>query len=120
MIYQQLKQWYERDLSHFAPWDESVINEGGECAAGSGPRYHFDLFTDNNRYHIVAKGSYLGCTATSRKPRAGEDWNRGRDLADGIFSEETWRKILADIVSYELVKVHHKISSESVESVGAA
>lgn len=70
------------------------------------------IYTDTNRYSIVAhegnadKQSYLGCVASSRKPRAGEDWTRGRDLADGPLTEETWRKILADIVSYELVKIH--------------
>ena len=41
----------------------------------------------------------------TRKPRAGEDWNRGNDLADGPYSEETWREIVNDIVAYELVKV---------------
>lgn len=72
------------------------------------------IYTDTNRYSITAhegnaeKQSYLGCVASSRKPRAGEDWTRGRDLADGPFTEETWRKILADIVSYELVRVHSK------------
>mgnify|MGYP001560171729 CR=1 FL=1 len=76
------------------------------------------LYTDINRYSIVAhegnseKRSYLGCTASSRKPRAGEDWTRGRDLADGPLSDETWHKILADIVSYELVDVVDKGSHD--------
>ncbi len=48
---------------------------------------------------------YLGCVATTRKPRAGEDWNRGRDLADGSYSKETWQEIKDDIIAYELVKV---------------
>ncbi|MEE8114809.1 MAG: hypothetical protein V3T23_10710, partial [Nitrososphaerales archaeon] len=52
--------------------------------------------------------TYLGCTASSRKPRAGEDWTRGSDLADGDLSLETWNKILGDIVAYELVRVHIK------------
>jgi hypothetical protein len=51
---------------------------------------------------------YLGCTASTRKPRAGEDWPRGNDLADGPLSEETWHSILADIVGYELVRVHRR------------
>jgi len=72
----------------------------------------FNIYTEVNRYSISAiikdgcNDGYLGCTASCRKPRAGETWGRGRDLSDGPFSEETWRKILSDIVSYELVKVH--------------
>ena len=42
------------------------------------------------------------------QPRAGEDWNRGSDLADGQLTEATWHRILADIVSYEVVKVHRE------------
>jgi hypothetical protein len=48
---------------------------------------------------------YLGCIADTRKPRAGEDWNRGRDLADGNYSKRTWQEIKDDILAYELVKV---------------
>ena len=51
----------------------------------------------------IDKG-YLGCMAQTRKPRAGEDWNRGNDLSDGSYSEETWNDIKNDIVAYELVK----------------
>lgn len=60
------------------------------------------LFTDGNRYSITAKPAYLGCIVNSRKPRPGEDWTRGNDLADGKLDEETWNKILRDIVAYEL------------------
>lgn len=77
---------------------------------------HIYLYTHNYKYSISArppgvdikgeeKDTYLGCTATTRKPRAGEDWNRGNDLADGKYCIETWRRIVNDIVSYELVKV---------------
>lgn len=64
------------------------------------------LYTDHHKYAISATEKYLGCTSSNRKQRAGENWNRGSDLADGAFSEETWRKILHDIVGYELVKAH--------------
>ena len=55
----------------------------------------------------IMDAGYLGCGSSSRKPRAGEDWHRGSDLADGPLTEETWHKIIGDIVSYELVRVHH-------------
>lgn len=69
------------------------------------------IYTDNNCYSIVANAkedgkTYLGCIAKSRKPRAGEDWVRGSDLADGELTAGTFIKILGDIVAYELVKVH--------------
>jgi len=48
---------------------------------------------------------YLGCVAQVRKPRAGEDWVRSRDLADGTYCEETWKRIVNDIVAFELVKI---------------
>ena len=48
---------------------------------------------------------YLGCTVIARKSRAGEDWVRGNDLADGKYCKETWEKIKNNIISYELVKI---------------
>lgn len=71
----------------------------------------FRIYTNENRYSITARcephgHTYLGCIASQRKPRAGEDWTRGNDLADGKLSLDTWNKILGDIVSYEMVKVH--------------
>uniref|UniRef100_A0A6M3Y4J0 Uncharacterized protein n=1 Tax=viral metagenome TaxID=1070528 RepID=A0A6M3Y4J0_9ZZZZ len=95
-------------------------------------RLNLKFFTKDHRYSVSAKypegakppltyvmdGStgtevtgdrghlgYLGCIAQTRKPRAGEDWNRGNDLADGIYHRGTWNNILNDIIAYELVKV---------------
>ncbi len=68
------------------------------------------LYTLTNVYFIVATSTgYLGATVSSRKSRAGEDWTRGSDLADGEFSKETWFAILGDIVGHELVKIHRPI-----------
>lgn len=67
------------------------------------------VYTDSNRYTIVCTvDGYLGCTASSRKPRAGEDWTRGNDLPDGEYGPETWLEIVCAIVSYEMVKVHKR------------
>ena len=75
------------------------------------------VYTFSNKYGIVASppGDYLGGVAVARKPRAGEDWTRGNDLADGPFSRETWNKILVDIVAYEAVKIHRQAESDAVE-----
>ena len=61
------------------------------------------LYTDGHDYCIRAtEGGYLGCIVSCRKPRPGEDWTRGSDLADGKLDYETWNRILRDIVAYEL------------------
>jgi len=73
------------------------------------------IFTKDHQYRIYAylpkkdkngaDNGCLGCIAETRKPRAGEDWNRGNDLVDGGYSEKTWQEIKSDILAYELVKV---------------
>jgi len=106
------KSWLEnlgRFISHKNI--EVVINEGDCDGKGNYDlKYKVRIYTDNNSYGIIAHETedkdYLGCIASSRKPRAGETWTRGRDLADGPLTKETWHRILGDIVSYELVNVH--------------
>jgi hypothetical protein len=75
------------------------------------------LFTLTNTYSIKiypptkeSPDGGLGGMALCRTPRAGESWQRGRDLYDGKFSKETWYKILEDIVGFELVKIHRPVS----------
>lgn len=70
------------------------------------------LFTKDHEYSISVRLpdnddniGYLGCISKTRKPRAGEDWNRGNDLPDGAYCEEIWQSILSGILAYELVKV---------------
>jgi len=109
-----LMKWFDRDV-RYARWGENVeVVENWTRGEGDHEEYYFSirLYTDINSYRISActgpqpGRTYLGCIASSRKPRAGEDWNRGNDLLDGPLTEETWHGILADIVGYELVKVH--------------
>ena len=61
---------------------------------------------------------YLGCISQTRKPRAGEDWNRGNDLADGSYSKETFDKIVYDILAYELVKVAQPVERMPDQETG--
>lgn len=70
----------------------------------------FCFYTSEFKYRFYANDrssddGYLGCVVTARKMRAGEDWNRGNDLADGPFDETTWLSILTSIVNYELVQL---------------
>lgn len=63
------------------------------------------LYTDRHVFAIVARADYLGCVASTTKPRPGEDWTRGSDLPDGDFSRDTFRSILGAIVLYGLLEV---------------
>jgi hypothetical protein len=69
------------------------------------------IYTEEHCYFINAivrkddGKNYIGCNVTTRKTRAGEQWNRGNDLPDGPFNQETWKKIIYAIVNYELVKL---------------
>jgi len=63
------------------------------------------IYTNYHVFSIIVKKTYLGCQASTRKPRAGEDWTRGNDLPDGKFTRETWEKIKNAIIKYELVKL---------------
>lgn len=119
---QDVIAWVERDLSRFGKVRDHV-----NCVTTSSTHAPTELsitiYTDIHRYVIRAHdapqrepdppgagrdhdGSYLGCSASGRKTRAGEDWHRGSDLADGMLCDWTWHRILSDIVSYEMVKIH--------------
>lgn len=75
-------------------------------------RFIVKLFTNEYEYTISAKISsnnknngYLGAFASKRKPNVGENWTRGRDLPDGEYNEETFRKISFGIIQNELKKI---------------
>ena len=72
---------------------------------------HFNcvFYTNEHEYSIYGytpneknpKG-YLGCGASTRKPRPGEIWSRSNDLPDGKYTKETFDTIVRGIVAYEL------------------
>ena len=109
---QDLKQWAAKIGKH-ASMENIDLGKGSFDLFDKSDDLHFYIYTNENRYSISATvyddgHTYLGCTASCRKPRAGEDWTRGSDLADGDLSLKTWTEILGDIVAYELVRVHKK------------
>jgi hypothetical protein len=93
----QVKAWWGRGkfAPQINPYDVDLKREAAL----------FCVYTERYIYHFTVKDQYLGCIASSRKAEMGEDWTRGMDLSDGKFSEETWNKIMADIVSAECVGV---------------
>ena len=106
-LYGTLKALFESSFSR-ANWDRDVQVVFAEEAIA---KVYF--YTEVNRYCITVSAEYLGCQALSRKARAGENSPRGGDLPDGPFTCETWAKILAAIVGYELVKIHRKDEAQA-------
>jgi hypothetical protein len=103
----------------FALWFKSIVRYGNVDSQSiifwdldEPERFRVLIYTDNHVYSVSGyqgteknpKG-YLGCTVSTRKPRPGEDWNRGNDLKDGKYSEDTFIGIVKDIVSYELKSI---------------
>ena len=110
------KTWLPRLLHHGASWDEFV--ERPDVDDGKDDRRRYRIYTNDHFYAITAVvkaggGTYLGCVASARKPRAGEEHTRGNDLPDGEFNYDTWLRIVHAIVGYELVPL--KRSNPGVE-----
>ena len=115
----ELKEW----MKEICRWDQfsDFIQIIGEDNCPSEHKISFQFYTNSHMYHIAAterfilkeggerwlpmgeQESYLGCTASNRKARAGEDWSRGNDLPDGKLCRETWEKIKDGILRYELI-----------------
>ena len=102
----ELYNWV-KSISRYSKIEDFIIADYKEN------RITLKFFTKNYQYRVSAKrpelnidkdDGYLGCVVQTRKPRAGEDWNRGNDLPDGKYCKETWQRIVNAIVAYELVK----------------
>ena len=111
-----IEEWFKRDIQ-WAKWDAEVEVRGA-ISGENFNQFAIRIYTDTNCYlisaHIHKDGhGYLGCIASSRKPRAGEEHTRGNDLPDGPLDENTWRKILYSIVGYELVKIHRPTPAQA-------
>src|SRR3990167_10303587 len=123
--FSELGKWL-KPLCRFDKIEDFVLSDYKE------KKLHLKIFTKDHQYFISAKlpevkndgtplkkgqelavesDGYLGCIAQTRKPRAGEDWNRGNDLADGSYSKETFEEVVHDIIAYELVKIVKPVKS---------
>lgn len=106
----QMRQWLS---SFYSPSkiDRALHIEKACSLTGKNEelRLRAKLWTCNNEFSIsgvIRDGSsYLGCSSRSRKPRTGETWTRGNDLADGQFTNETWHKIVLSILRYEIEEI---------------
>jgi hypothetical protein len=75
-------------------------------------RYTIHFYTDSYRYkltvvvpsgRVAQQNGYVGLSYSERKTLAGEEGHRGNDLPDGVYNQDTWRKVLAAIVRNEMV-----------------
>lgn len=72
---------------------------GGDVAIGAvedDGGYHVRLMTQMYQYSISVQHGYMGCIASEIAS------SKGRDLYDGELSLDTWSRILADIVAFEI------------------
>lgn len=149
MMLTNFKAWVKRDLGRFGDTRHRIETAGtsGACDdSGGHEEVRIQIYTDRNvytiraveRWHIsygaasaksehpqppankVYEKGYLGCVVQSRKPRAGENWRRGNDLPDGALDQATWLRILAGIVSYEMVQVHCNAVGDAWADIKAA
>ncbi len=108
----QLIAWL-KGLRYFSPKKVHVVEYSDE-------KLVVKLYTDEHYYQITATaGGYLGCTASTRKPRPGESWTRGNDLPDGKFSKAVFDSIIGAIVFYEAEEVMEDIQQLADESLEA-
>ena len=105
--------WFHNEIARANTNYIKVEDEWGHSEPDDGSWEHgkiYYFYTYRYRYHMKAldrghNDGYLGCQVSTRKPRAGEDYNRGRDLPDGPFVYKTWEKIKNAIIRHELVEV---------------
>jgi len=104
---EQVKKWLNELV--FPAEKDNVIQVLDDIEEQNSKMLRVCIYTNNHVYYIRAHSGnghdYLGCVASCRKPRAGEDWTRGNDLPDGKINKETWNQILKGIIKYELVKL---------------
>lgn len=101
-----------RNVKYTSIYDMSNI----DIIEDTGEKLTIDFYTNTNKYTITCIDSgFISCGVSSRMPRAGEDWTRGRDLIDGKFSKDTWDSILQNIITYELVNVHKRKKDKRYE-----
>ena len=107
VIRSKFYQYIEDLCGKYATTERHVLYEETE------KYYVARLFTETYRYTISGgkDGKYMGCTGGTRAPAPGEDWVRGNDLADGVFSKETVERIKSDIISCELREISNYIRS---------
>ena len=87
-------------------WQEYVVMENNEKGV-----LKLKLWTDRHHYVMsigFGENDYLSCVATARRQRPGETFFRNNDLYNGRLNEDSFNRVMLDIVSYELVSLWKK------------
>jgi hypothetical protein len=114
----QLKEKIDK-LGKHSNFKDYALVIGESNSPGVERTLRLSLFTKFHKYDIRAHDQiegtgYLGCTMSNRIPYTGENYTRGRDLHDGPFDDDTWVKILGDIVSCELEPLFKKENNKNL------
>ena len=114
---EKVKETVERFLRDVTPFNRP---EDFILYKQDGIFHRWLLYTNEHCYSLVVcfdeptiEENYFGCTVTTRRPRAGEDWTRGNDLPDGRLTLETWQYIKNAIIRYELENLSPAIRHET-------
>ena len=118
----EIKTWScasEQDWNDYILTDEEWIDYKWPLGRPDGwtqtqDKLHVVLFTPNNEYHISVCDTYLGGGVQSRTRKAGENWDRGNDIPDGLFNKTTWDNIIRFIVGYELIAKAKRLEKPTV------
>ena len=110
---------YQDKKAQLQEWLEGIISYGVEPLrrlrfTEKDGRGSVIFCTAAHTYHLSFTDDYLGCGASSRTVRPGENWTRGNDLPDGAFSRETFDDIIGAILAYELVDLAPEVESVAV------
>lgn len=113
--YKDLHAWLS-EISRYTDIENMVEFLGESNEPDMGRWIQLRFYTHDYCYGLTAirpnnpsQAGYLGLIVQTRKPRAGESWNRGNDLSDGPYHRDTWNRCKNDIISYELVRVVKKL-----------
>ena len=103
-----LRGWL-KPLARLIPLENVIHDRESKNNEDGSEGWRFSFYTGRYAYRISVRTagpqrrSYLGAIMSTRKPRAGEDHTRGRDLHDGRLTLGGWQNILSDIVAMEVV-----------------
>ena len=120
--YDEVRGWL-RAIYSPSQIDKAVLvrPDAGQCGS-----IHVKIWTSTNEYRVCVsprptgglEDAYMGASASTRKPRAGEAWTRGNDLPDGNFSKELWQEIMVAIVKYEAQEVKSESWKDDARLLG--
>ena len=109
-------EWAE-DLTRFKSRN-TIMGRGIAKETEEGKLTYRNIFYTENFAYIFTitqredKAAFFACGATARKPYAGEDWHRGRDICDGDFKRETWAEMKDNILAFELIQLSDHIQNQ--------